>query len=41
MVYGVTITKNAPNKEAAMAFVKFLLSKDKGMAIMQKLGQPS
>jgi molybdate/tungstate transport system substrate-binding protein len=41
MVYGITIPKNAPNKELAMVFVKFLLSKDKGMAIMQKLGQPS
>lgn len=41
MVYGITITKTAPNKEAALAFVKFLLSKEKGMAIMEKLGQPS
>jgi len=40
MVYGVTIPKNAPNPEAAMAFVIFLLEKDKGLAIMEKNGQP-
>lgn len=41
MIYGVTMLKNAPNKEAAMAFLKFMLSKDKGMKIMEKDGQPS
>jgi molybdate/tungstate transport system substrate-binding protein len=41
MVYGVTIPKNAPNPTAAMAFVRFLLDKDKGMAIMERNGQPS
>lgn len=41
MVYGITIPKNAPNKTVALAFIKFLLTKDKGMTIMQKLGQPS
>lgn len=41
MVYGVSIPKNAPNPEAALAFVKFLLTADKGMSIMQKMGQPS
>jgi len=41
MVYGITIPKSSPNPKAAMAFVKFLLSKDKGMAIMNKNGQPS
>ncbi len=41
MVYGVTIPKNAPNPEAALAFVIFLLDKDKGMAILEKHGQPS
>ncbi len=40
MVYGITIPKNPPNKAAAMAFVDFILSR-KGMAIMEKLGQPS
>ncbi len=41
MVYGITIPDNAPNPEAAKAFVNFILSKDKGMAIMKKNGQSS
>jgi molybdate/tungstate transport system substrate-binding protein len=41
MIYGITLVKNAPNREAAIAFLKFMLSKDKGMKIMEKDGQPS
>jgi molybdate/tungstate transport system substrate-binding protein len=41
MVYGITIPKGAPNKDVAMSFVKFLLTKEKGIAILEKLGQPS
>jgi len=41
MVYGVTIPKNAPNPAAAVAFLEFLLAKDKGLAILEKHGQPS
>lgn len=41
MVYGITIPKNAPNKDAAEAFVKFVLNKDKGMKIMENNGQAS
>lgn len=41
MVYGITIPKEAPNKLVATAFVKFLLTQDKGMEIMELLGQPS
>lgn len=41
MVYGVTLCKDAPNKEAAMEFLKFLLNENKGMKIMEKNGQPS
>ena len=41
MVYGVTIPKSSRNPEAALAFVEFLLDKDKGMAIMEKNSQPS
>jgi len=33
--------RDAPNKAAAYAFLQFLLTKDKGMAIMEKNGQPS
>jgi len=41
MVYGVTIINNAPNKKAAMKFVEFLLSSEKGMSIIKKNGQQS
>ncbi len=40
MVYGVTIPANAPSPDAALAFVQFLLEKDKGLAVMEKNGQP-
>ena len=40
MVYGITIPTKAPNMDAALKFVDFLLSQ-KGMAIMEKNGQPS
>ena len=40
MVYGITIPTNAPHKNTAIKFVDFLLS-DKGMAIIEKNGQPS
>jgi molybdate/tungstate transport system substrate-binding protein len=41
MIYGITILRDAPNKAAAEAFLAFLLSKEKGMKIMEKDGQPS
>jgi molybdate/tungstate transport system substrate-binding protein len=41
MVYGITVLNEAPNKEVALAFVKFLLEKRNGMKIMEKNGQPS
>jgi molybdate/tungstate transport system substrate-binding protein len=41
MIYGITILKDAPNKVAAEAFVAFMLSKNQGMEIMEKNGQPS
>ncbi|MEA3497359.1 MAG: tungstate ABC transporter substrate-binding protein WtpA [Bacteroidota bacterium] len=41
MVYGLTILENAPNKVTANAFLDFLLSKEKGMKIMEEMGQPS
>lgn len=40
-VYGITVLRDAPNKKAAMAFVNYLLSKEQGMKIMEKCGQPS
>jgi molybdate/tungstate transport system substrate-binding protein len=41
IVYGVTIPKNAPNRELAMVFLTFLLDADKGGAILEKNGQTS
>ncbi len=41
MVYGITIPKNAPQRELAIKFVAFVLEKEKGMIIMEKNGQPS
>ena len=39
IVYGITIPKDAPHPELAVAWVNFLLSSD-GMAIMEANGQP-
>lgn len=39
IVYGVTIPKNAPNRELALVFLTFLLEPDKGGAILEKNGQ--
>lgn len=39
MVYGITLLTNAPNKEDAMDFIRFILSKNKGGKIMQQNGQ--
>jgi molybdate/tungstate transport system substrate-binding protein len=41
MIYGITMLNNAPNRPAAIAFLKFLLTADRGMKIMEKNGQPS
>lgn len=40
MVYGVTIPNNPPSPELAVAFVRFLLDPFKGMAVMERNGQP-
>lgn len=41
MVYGITVLNNAPNKELALKFIDFVLSKDDGVKIMEENGQPS
>jgi molybdate/tungstate transport system substrate-binding protein len=41
MIYGVTMLTNAPNKPVALAFLQFMLSKDGGIKILEKDGQPS
>jgi molybdate/tungstate transport system substrate-binding protein len=39
ILYGVTIPKNAPNRELALKFLAFLLDADKGGAILEDNGQ--
>ncbi len=39
IVYGVTIPENAPHRELALAFVRFLLEANQGGAILEKNGQ--
>jgi molybdate/tungstate transport system substrate-binding protein len=39
MVYGITVTKTAPNREAAEAFVAFVVGPE-GQKIMKQNGQP-
>jgi molybdate/tungstate transport system substrate-binding protein len=39
IIYGITIPKNAPNKEYAEKFVKLVVSKE-GREVFEKLGQP-
>lgn len=41
MIYGITILRDAPNREAAIAFLEFLLAPGKGMKILSNNGQPS
>lgn len=38
--YGVSLIKNAPNPEAVIAFLKFMLSPDGGLKILKDQGQP-
>ncbi len=40
VTYGVTMIKDAPNRDAAVAFLDFMLSKDGGLAILESQGQP-
>lgn len=41
MVYGITVLDKAPNRDLAIKFVDFILSKDGGSRIMEENGQPS
>jgi len=38
--YGVTLIKKAPNKDAAIAFLQYMLSPDHGLKILKEMGQP-
>jgi len=38
--YGITLIKNAPNEEAAVAFLEYMLDPDGGLAVLKSMGQP-
>ncbi|SDT97428.1 tungstate ABC transporter substrate-binding protein WtpA [Desulfobacula phenolica] len=38
--YGITLIKDAPNPEAAKAFLSFLLSSEHGLKTLKEMGQP-
>ncbi|MBW1800917.1 MAG: tungstate ABC transporter substrate-binding protein WtpA [Deltaproteobacteria bacterium] len=38
--YGVTLIKDAPNREAAVAFLKYLLDPEGGLKVLKGMGQP-
>jgi molybdate/tungstate transport system substrate-binding protein len=40
VTYGVTLIKDAPNKEAAVAFLEYMLAPEGGLAILKSMGQP-
>lgn len=41
ITYGITLLDNAPNREAAEAFMKFMLDPEGGMKILEEMGQPT
>jgi len=40
VTYGVTLIKDAPNKEAAIAFLEYMLDPNSGLKILKDQGQP-
>jgi molybdate/tungstate transport system substrate-binding protein len=40
VTYGVTMINDAPNPEAAVAFLKFLMSPEGGLKVLEEMGQP-
>jgi molybdate/tungstate transport system substrate-binding protein len=38
--YGITLVKEAPNPEAAVLFLEYLLSPEGGLKILKEMGQP-
>jgi molybdate/tungstate transport system substrate-binding protein len=40
ITYGITLIKNAPNREAAVAFLQYLLSPEGGLKVLKDMGQP-
>ena len=40
ITYGITLVKDAPNRDAAIAFLKFMFDKKGGLKILEDQGQP-
>jgi molybdate/tungstate transport system substrate-binding protein len=40
ITYSITLIKDAPNREAAVAFLQYLLSPDGGLKTLKEMGQP-
>jgi molybdate/tungstate transport system substrate-binding protein len=40
VTYGITMIKNAPNREAAIAFLKYMLDPQGGLKVLKDQGQP-
>jgi molybdate/tungstate transport system substrate-binding protein len=38
--YGITLVKNAPNREAALAFLNYVLDPEGGLKVLESMGQP-
>ena len=38
--YGITLIENAPNREAAVAFLAYMLDPEGGLKILEEMGQP-
>lgn len=38
--YGITLIKNAPNRDAAILFLEYLLDENGGLKILSQMGQP-
>jgi molybdate/tungstate transport system substrate-binding protein len=38
--YGITLVKDAPNREAAIAFLQYLLNPQGGLKVLKDMGQP-
>jgi molybdate/tungstate transport system substrate-binding protein len=38
--YGITIIKDAPNRQGAVLFLEYLLSPDGGLKVLESMGQP-
>ena len=40
VTYGVTLIKDAPNRDAAVMFLQYLLDPEGGLAVLKEMGQP-